>query len=184
MAKQSVIDMLKKPVHKPQAVQTDSVADTELRAMAMRQIHKKAMDNALAELKPKLDEAEGNAKKAEADLADTKAALATAQAKLAQMEAMHASEKSAKDAANKAYEAECVKCRLAETQVSIMNTKITEMERHNQTLQKNMNSIVTEIGKRKPEQIRTVPVIPEFEYEVTSRGLKGEIKTMIFKPKK
>lgn len=191
MAKQSVIDMLKKPVYKPQVVQTDSVADTELRAMAMRQIHKSAMDNALAELKPKLDEAEAKVNRAETELAVTKADLATAQAKIIQMEAMHAkmetmlvSEKAAKVAANKSYEAECVKTRLAEKQVSILTAKNSEMERHNQTLQTNMNSITTEIGKRKPEQIRSVPVMPEFEYEVTSRGLKGEIKTMLFKPKK
>lgn len=189
MAKQSVIDMLKKPVQRqaqpePQRGGLPSILEAELHDMAMERIHKKAFDNAMEELGPKITDAEGRATKAETELAETKSALATLQAKHKEMEAMHMAEKSAKEAANRACDEECEKTRKLEIQISQMTGRIAELERHNTSMQANLTAMTTEIGKRKPEPVKATPQIPELDFEVTSRGLKGEIKTVSIKPKK
>ena len=191
MAKQSVVDMLKNPVHKPMQVvpQTDMVGDAELRAMAMRHINKKSMDNALAELKPKLDEAEAKVKKAETELAGTKADLATAQAKLIQMEAMHAkmetmnaSAKSAKDATEltsaMAYDEEFKKRISSESKNMELTGRISELEKANADLHTSLTRF--NMNNMKP----ITPILPEFDIQVTSRDTDGSIKKLSVVPKK
>lgn len=173
----------------PQKSELASVLEAEFHDMAMERIHKKAMDNAIAELGPKIVDAESRATKAETELAGVKATLYELQAKHKEMEAMHKAEKSAKEAANKACDEECEKTRKLEIQASQMTGRIAELERHNASLQGNLSAVTVEISKRKfgfslfPET-KAAPTVPDFDFEVTSRGLKGEIKTMTFKPKK
>ena len=186
MAKQSVMEMLKKPV-RPQAEQEKSglgaMLEAELHDMAMERINKKATDAAMAEYGPKLADAEGRATKFEAELSQTKAALSAIQAKHKEMEAMHNAEKSAKEAANRACDEECEKTRNLETQVGQLTARLAEIERHNASLQGNLTAVTAEVGKRVQEPVKAT-VIPGFDFEVTSRGLKGEIKTVSIKPKK
>ena len=184
--------MLKKPVRtqaEPQKSELSSVLEAEFHDMAMERINNRAYENALAELGPKITDAESRATTAEAELAGVKAMLAELQAKHKNMEAMHNAEKSAKDAANRACDEECEKTRKLEIQASQMTGRIAELERHNASLQGNLSAVTVEISKRKSgfslfPETKTVPTIPNFDFEVTSRGLKGEIKTMTFKPKK
>lgn len=188
MAKQSVMEMLKKPVQRPaqsepQRGGLSSIMEAELHDMAMERINKKALDAAMAEFGPKLADAEGRATKFEAEFSQTKAALAAIQAKHKEMEAMHQAEKSAKEAANKACDEECEKTRNLESQVGQLTARLAEIERHNASLQGNLTAVTAEVGKRVQEQVNAT-VIPGFDFEVTSRGLKGEIKTVSIKPKK
>lgn len=158
--------------------------EAELHDMAMERINKKAMDAAMAEFGPKLTDAEGRASKAESELSVARKSLAEIQEKHKQMEAMHKAEKSAKEAANRACDEECEKTRNLMSQLNQLTVRFEELERHNASLQSSLAAITTEVGKRKQEPVKQTPVIPEFDIQVTSRGLKGEIKTAIIKPKK
>jgi prefoldin subunit 5 len=86
-------------------------------------------------------------------------------------------ERTAKDAANAARDAAMEKTRQIGSQIEIMNGRIAELEKHNNSLQISISRITTEIGKSKP-----VPVIPDFNFEVTSHDFDGRIKTVKIKP--
>lgn len=186
MAKQSVVDMLKKPIQRrdpePQRSLT-SIMEAELHEMVMERINKKALDAARAEFGPKLADADRRATMSEAELSKTKEALAAIQAKHKEIEAMHKAEQSAKEAANKTCDEECEKTRNLEKQVGQLTVRLAEIERHNISLQGNLSAVTAEVGKRVQEPVKDT-VIPGFDLEITSRGLKGEIKTVSIKPKK
>ena len=92
-------------------------------------------------------------------------------------------ERTAKDDANAARYAAMEETRQIGSQVEIMNGRIAELEKHNNSLQISLSRITTEIGKSKPVPVQVpVPVIPDFNFEVTSRDIYDRIKTVEIKP--
>ena len=187
MAKQSVMDMLKKPVSHPPKPEgpRQPLVDTMMSRLATD-----AMEQAIAHLQPKLDAAEHRAdaaeslaKAAEMERDALKARISSLQTRDNELTQKIAKECAAKDSANAAYDSERNKARMLEAQVSELSGQLKQLEKHNASLQTNINSITAEIGKKKPEPVKPAVKIPQFNFEVVSRDLNGGIKTVSITPK-
>lgn len=182
----SVVEMLRKPVvRKELPVEGDS--SDAMRVMA--RVEADAKKTAIEQLQPRIDAAEALAKAAEAERDKFKAQNETLQKQIADMHAMHEqmqvkilTETDAKDKANASFNAECTRAASLSVQVSELTGRLTELGKHNATLQSGIHGITTEIGKRKPET-RTIPKVPDFNFEVVSRDQNGAIKSISIKPK-
>ena len=187
MAKQSVMDMLKKPVRfaPPKEETRLPMVDTMMSRLATD-----AMEQAIAHLQPKLDAAEHRAdaaeslaKAAEMERDALKARISSLQTRDNELTQKIAKECSAKDAANAAHDAERNKARMLEAQVTELTGQLKQLEKHNASLQSSMNAVTAEMGKKKPEPVKPAVKIPQFNFEVVSRDLNGGIKTVSITPK-
>lgn len=189
MPKQSVVDMLKRPVIKPATSEPhpmSSLLENEMHDMVMERLEKKALDRAMTGLQPRIDEAESKAKEAldklvaiQAELESTKSSLAASQSTVKALEKRVSEESKAKDAANRLCDEECQRSLDYEKKVIDLTARLAEMEKHNAMFKASM----AEFGKSK-EVSRPTINIPEFGFEVMSRDLNGAIKSVILKPKK
>jgi predicted nucleic acid-binding Zn-ribbon protein len=152
----------------------------------MIEIETQAMDNAKAQFQPLLDDAESKAKAAnenataiEKERDSIRDIVKSLEGRITETTKAHDAEKLISKAMHEAHENERIKSRSLESQVMEMTGRISEMERHNNTLQNGMQGITAEIGKRQP----VMPKIPEFNFEVVARDQYGAIKKITIKPK-
>jgi hypothetical protein len=186
MAKQSVLEMLKRPiVQKPEEVKQSytTAAERALDQLVMEHIQKKATDDAVARFSTVIAEIEGRANSAEADRDQMKARAELLDGMIEEFKAtvngLNAKveiESKAKDAANAACGAEREKSRSLENQVMMLTGRVTELGNVKPATEKN-SLLNINVGKKQDVKI------PEFNFEVVSRDLNGAIKTISIKPK-
>lgn len=159
-----------------------------MRVMAM--VEADARKTAMEKLQPSIDAANARAAAAESERDKFKAQSEMLQKQIADMHAMHEQmqakmmiETDAKDKVNSALEKERERSASLSVEVSELTGRLAELGRHNASLQNGLNGITTEISKRKPESIKTVQKIPDFNFEVISRDPNGAIKSISIKPK-
>ena len=195
MTNKSVIEMLKRPVaikaSEPEPVKDRSARyehmvselraelKTEVELELSEELKEKYKKEAEDELIVLIEDADKKTEIAVAALESMKTQVERLNNQIKEMDKAVLAERIAKDAANSLCDAECSKSMDAEKRCAELTLKMGDMDKRNVSLQRSVTSLANETKTKIPRQ-----AIPDFDVEVTSRGLNGEIKHVILKPKK